>query len=106
MSTDYQILTGLAIFCMYHLFKYINEPRDRRIELSREVFDTFVYCNNYHRYMRMSGIYDDDLDSDDTYKTWETEVKKLEETLPLNLKQQMGDYRDKYEILTEYKARD
>lgn len=104
LDGTYLILFLLVISLAFYLLK-IHENYDPRIELSEDLYNKFKdYCS-YHKYMQNSGIYDDDLDSDETYKIWEKRIKLIEKDLPQYLKDEMEDFPVR-EFECRYKIKD
>ena len=87
----YIILFLLVLLLVFNLLK-IYENYDSRIELIEEMYNKFKDCCEYHRYMQNSGIYDDDLDSDEIYKNWGKRIKLIEKDLPQCLLDKMGNF--------------
>lgn len=84
------ILLLVVIICW--LYKGLSS--ENVIELDEKLFNDFRYCNEYHRYMASSGIYDDTLDSDEEFKKYRDRVKEIEYTLPEELKEKLGEIKD------------
>ena len=98
----YIILFLLVLLLVFNLLK-IYENYDSRIELIEEMYNKFKDCSEYHRYMQNSGIYDDDLDSDEIYKNWGKRIKLIEKDLPQCLLDKMGtfptrEFKERYKI--------
>ena len=91
LDGTYLFLFLLTVLLAFNLLK-IHEIYDSRIELSEDLYNNFKECCSYHRYMQNSGIYDDDLDSDESYKIWEKRIKLIEKDLPNYLKDVMGSF--------------
>ena len=91
LDGTYLFLFLLTVLLAFNLLK-IHEIYDSRIELSEDLYNKFKECCSYHRYMQNSGIYDDDLDSDESYKIWEKRIKLIEKDLPKYLLDVMGSF--------------
>lgn len=102
LDGTYLILFLLVVLLAFYLLKKY-ENYDPRIELSEDLYNKFKDCCSYHKYMQNSGIYDDDLDSDESYKIWEKRIKLIEKDLPQYLLDEMGsfpmrEFEDRYKI--------
>lgn len=102
LDDKYLILFLLVVLSAFYLLKKY-ENYDPRIELSEDLYNKFKDCFSYHKYMQNSGIYDDDLDSDESYKIWEKRIKLIEKDLPQYLLDEMGsfpmrEFEDRYKI--------
>ena len=95
------ILILVVIIC----WVYKDASSANIIELDEKLFKDFRYCNEYHRYMDMSGRYDDDLSSDEEFKKYRDRVKEIEDTLPEELKEKLGEIKDS-EFDLYYKIKD
>ena len=93
----------VVLLTFYLLKKYENY--DPRIELSEDLYNKFKDCFSYHKYMQNSGIYDDDLDSDEIYKNWGKRIKLIEKDLPQCLLDKMGTFPTR-EFKEIYKIKD